>query len=578
MKDKLGAIGDYVQEAMASWQIPGVALAVLHGDDVLHMAGYGVRDVEEGLPVTPETRFAIASMTKAFTAMGVALLVDEGKVKWDTPVREYFPAFKLKDDYASDHITLRDMLSHRSGLPRHDLAWYGSTATREQIVHSVRYHEPNKTFREGWEYQNAMYVTAGYITGLVAGTTWEEFIQARIFDCLGMSGSSLYLADMLKGEHSMPYRIRREKGQPNRVEKMPFYDNPVMGPAGNIFSNLTDLAKWLTVHLNDGRYGDIQLVSPGNLAEMHKPQMIMPVDGLGEKLRGTTIAAYGMGWFVEPYKGYTLVQHGGNIDGFSLNIAFVPQEKIGVVILTNIDGKPLRDSLTYEVVDRLLGLPDNDWNGKYHAIWAEFEKAQDQERETTDTERVPNAPPTHPLSDYEGEYVADGYADFRVTVDGDRLAGFLIGNWWPLNHYHYDVFELDLDRFELRMKITFQTDTRGNIVSASIPIEPTVKEIVFTRKPVVLGGDLLQSLAGVYDFPLDGVYLTVTHKPDGKLFAQLTGQPEIELIPYQATDGGAEFNLKDQPNTRLEFAREDGKLVAVIKQFGGVYRAPRVEG
>lgn len=577
MTGKLGAIGDYVQEAMQSWQIPGVALAVVQGDEVLHMAGYGVRNIETGLPVTPDTRFAIASMTKAFTAMGVALLVDDGKATWDAPVRDYLPSFKLKDSYASENISLRDMLSHRSGLPRHDLAWYGASFTREELVHNVRYHEPNKTFRGGWEYQNLMYVTAGYVTGLLGGCTWEEFIQKRIFDTLGMSASS-FTADAVQksDDYSMPYRIKREAGQPDHLELMEFYQNSVMGPAGSIHSNLNDLTKWLTVHLNQGRCGDVQLVSPGNLAQMHRPQMIMPVDGMMEALQGTTIAAYGLGWFIEPYKGHTLIQHGGNINGFSLNIGFIPQIKAGVIILTNLDARPLRDVLIYEVFDRLLGLPNGDWNSKYHGMFDAMFQGQDQERATTDTERHTNAPPSHPLSDYTGEYAAQGYADFAVKVEGEDLFGWLGGEWWKISHYHYDIFELHIDRFSLHVKLTFHTDTRGTVTSLSFPVEPAVKDVVFTRKPVVLSAVLAEALAGIYDMPFEGLMLTIRHKGDGKLFAQTTGQSEAELIPYQVVDGGAEFSFKEQANVSLKFVQEAGAWVAMLKQFGAVYRAPRV--
>jgi hypothetical protein len=357
---------------------------------------------------------------------------------------------------------------------------------------------------------------------------------------------------------------------------MPFYANAVMGPAGNIHSTLSDLVKWLTVHLNEGRCGDIQLVSPGNLAQMHRPQMIMPVDGIHEKLFGTTILAYGMGWFVEPYRGNTLIHHGGNIDGFSVIISFMPQTRTGAVVLTNIESKPLRDVLTNEIYDRLLSVTDSDWNTKYHAVWAEMEKGQDQEREVTDDQRVPNTTPSHPLADYTGEYAADGYADFRVRQEGDQLQGWLGGQWWSLNHYHYDVFELNLERFEIHIKMVFHTDTRGAVAAVSMPMEATVKDVLFTRKPVALSTETLESLAGVYALPFEGMLLTIKHKPDGKLFAQVTGQAEVELVPYRADTNSTEFNLEDQPNVTLAFVREDGQLIAVLNQVGLVYRAPRV--
>lgn len=577
MADRISGLGDYIQQAMESWQIPGAAVAVVRGDEVVHAAGYGVRNVETGDPVTLNTRFAIASMTKAFTSMGVALQVDQGRLSWDAPVRDYLPWFKMKDTYASQHISLRDMLSHRSGLPRHDLAWYRAPFTREELVRLIQHHEPNKTFREAWQYQNLMYVTAGYVTGLVSGMTWEEFVQQYIFDALGMTGSSFSAETVQQSDdYALPYRIVRERGEPDRVEQMAFYDMPVVGPAGSIHSNLNDLIHWLKVHLNEGRFGDTQFVSPGNLAEMHKPQMIMPVDGMHENLFGTTLQAYGMGWFVEPYKGYTVIHHGGNIDGFSLMLSFVPQAKVGSIILTNIDGRPLRDLLTYEIYDRLLDLPENDWNGKYHAIWSEMFKGMDQERDTTDAERVPDTQPSHPLSDYAGVYAADGYADFSVRVEEDSLQGWLAGQWWPLHHYHYDIFELDLSRFEMHLKVAFHTDTRGRVSSVSVPIESAVADVVYTRKPVTIDQATMESLEGVYDMPFEGMELTIAAKPDGKLFAQMTGQTEIELVPLEAGDGKYEFTLKGVPNASIVFEDDEGTALALLKQAGSVYRAPKL--
>lgn len=577
MSDRLATIGDYVEQAMASWKIPGTALAVIRGNDVLHMAGYGSRNLESKEPVTPETRFAIASSTKAFTAMGVALLVDDGVVEWDKPVREYLPTFKLQDSYAAEKITLRDMLCHRSGLPRHDLSWYNAPFTREQLVQNVAHHEPSLTFREGWQYQNLMFVTAGYITGLMAHTHWEDFIQTRIFDKLGMTASSFAASEMRQSDnYAMPYRIKR--GEVDTVEKMDFYDNQIMGPAGSIHSNLTDLAKWLKVHLNDGQSDGVQLISPANLAQMHQPQMVIPVSGINARLFKSTISTYGLGWFIEPYRGYTFVHHGGNIDGFSVIVSFVPEEKLGVIVLTNADGKPLRDILSREVLDRVLDLPDSDWNTKFHAVYSEMYKAQDQEKDTTDTERVPDTTPSHPLPDYAGEYTAVGYANFNVKVEDDHLLGWLGGAWYPLEHYHYDVFILNLERFELRLKVSFVVDTRGTVASVVMPIEPTVKDVSFKRKPVEVSAEDLAAAAGVYDMPFDGVVLMVALKAEGKLFVAMTGQSETELIPYKASDGSIEFNLKGAASASIEFTDKaaDGYHLATIKQFGAVFKAPRL--
>jgi CubicO group peptidase (beta-lactamase class C family) len=580
MTGKLDSIGDYIHEALASWKVPGLALAVVQGDEILHMQGYGVRDVETRAPITPDTLFAIASVSKAFTAMGVALLVDDGLLEWDKPVRDYLPSFKLSDGYASDKMTVRDLLCHRSGLPRHDLAWYGTTFDRDKLIRNLAHLSFSHGFREIWQYQNLMYMTAGYLAGQIAGVSWEEFTQQRIFDPLAMR-RSCFSAQVMQtmGDYATPYRIQRGRaeGEQDKLEAMPFYTDQVMGPAGSIHSCVADLAHWLIVHLNEGRFAEKQFVSPGNLAQMHQPQMVMPVDGFAAKLLNTTISTYGLGWFVVPYRGYTLIHHGGNIDGFSTMVAFVPQEKIGVAVLTNLDARPLRDVLAYEVCDRLLDLPDNNWNPRWHALFAEFFAATDQDRAVAAQERIAGAPPTHPLEAYTGAYAADGYADFEVKLESEGLLGLVAGAWFPLEHYHYDIFNLDLARFEQRLPVSFLMNAQGEIDAVSVALEPQVDPIRFRRKPIAVSADRLAELAGRYALPVEGMELTVVLK-NGRLFMVITGRTEEELLPRRVSDSGLEFQVKGAMDVRLEFPRDAAGDVqtALLKQPGQVFRASRI--
>ncbi len=580
MTDRLSTIGDYVQEAMASWQVPGLALAVVKGDEIVHLQGYGVRDLESQAPITPDTLFAIASATKAFTAMGAALLVDEGLLEWDKPVREYLPGFRLSDSYAAEHITVRDLLCHRSGLPRHDLAWYGTDFDRDRLIKNLAHLAFSHGFREVWQYQNLMYMTAGYLMGALTGTTWEDFTQQRIFDPLQMQRSCFSPEAMQQqGNYALPYRIRRGKaeGEEDTLELMDFYSDRVMGPAGTIHSCATDLANWVMVHLNEGRFNGQPFVSPANLAQMHQPQMVMPVDAFMATLLNTTIMTYGMGWFVVPYRGYTLIHHGGNIDGFSTMVAFVPQEKIGVVVLTNIDSRPLRDVLAYEVVDRMLGLPDNRWNSRWHALHAEMMASIDRDRQVTAQAQVSGAAPTHPLEAYTGEYAAEGYADFKVRQDGDQLMAWIAGDWYPLQHYHYDIFNLDLDRFELRLPVRFLMNVQGEIDEVSLPIEPEVQPVIFKRKPLVLDIETLSSLAGRYALPIEGMELTVALKKD-RLFMAVTGQTERELLPRRASPSALEFQVKGATEVFLEFQQDADRAYrsVLLKQVGQVFQATRI--
>ena len=574
------AIDTYVQEAMESWQCPGVALAIVQGGEVLHAAGYGVRDTESGAPVTPDTLFAIASITKSFTSMGVALLVDEGLVEWDKPVRTYLPEFKLKDGYISEHATVRDLLCHRIGLPRHDMAWYGTNFDRPTLIKNLEHFEFSRGFREAFQYQNMMYMTAGYLTGQVAGTTWENFVQARIFNPLGMT-RACFSPDVLpqRGDYATPYRIKRTPGEPDRLESMEHYSQSTLGPAGSIHASASELATWLSVHLNQGRYNGMQFVTPGNLHQMHLPQMIRPIDATMATMLNTEIFLYTLGWFMSPYRGYTLIHHGGNIDGFSLIVGFVPQAQIGVVALTNVEARPLRDILLYEVCDRLLDLPDNNWNGRYHDYYDAFYAAIDQDAETTAAERIADRPPTHPLADYVGEFEAEGYADFKVRLEGDTLQGWFGGEWFALNHQHFDIFNLDMQRFESRLPVSFQVDVTGEIASLAFQVEPEVKAVTFTRKPLEMPADDLALMVGEYDMPFEGMTVTFVVK-QGRAYSQLTGQTELELVPYRHTETGAEFKMKKHPEVRVELVRGDGDAYAelIIKEPGAVFNAPRIVG
>ena len=403
---RLDNLDQNVNDSMKSWHCPGVALALIKGDQVLHQSAYGLLDVEDQLPMTENTRFAMASVTKSFTAMSVALLVDEGKLEWDKPVREYMPEFILDDPYVTQHVTVRDMLSHRSGLPRHDFSAWRLDVSRADFIKRMRHFKFSATFREKFQYNNLMYYSTAYLVEKISEQHWEDFVQERIFSPLGMDTSNFVPKPPQEEQvNAKGYRVDRdEEGGVKGLVYMPFGEHTELSPgaAGALFSTLADLTQWLKVHVNNGRVGDVQLVSPDNLKQMHLPQTIIPGGGFNEALLGNTIFTYGMGWFIEPYRGYTLVHHGGNVEGHSLIIGFVPQEKIGVVALTNIALLPLRDVLLYESVDRALDLSDRDWNSKFHKMVDPLIIAQAKGKQTSSEERLEEAPPTHSLETFVG--------------------------------------------------------------------------------------------------------------------------------------------------------------------------------
>jgi len=323
-------------------------------DEVLHQSVHGLRDIENKLPVTVDTRFAIASATKSFTAMSIALMVDEGKMEWE------------------QNITVRDMLSYYTGLPRHDFSAWRLDHPRSEFVKRMRHFKFNATFREKFQYNNLMYYVIPYLVEKLTNQKWEDFMQERIFKPLGMTATNFEPEPPIDGQiNALGYRVERDNdGNVKEMIKTPFGLHTELSPgaAGALFSTLADLTQWLKVQVNDGKANDYQLISPENLKQTHLPHMVIPGGGFNEALMGNTIFTYEMGWFIEPYRGYILIHHGGNVEGHSLIIGFVHQEKIGVVVLINIGMLPLRDVLLYESIDRVLGLSDRQWNNIFHEV------------------------------------------------------------------------------------------------------------------------------------------------------------------------------------------------------------------
>ena len=575
---RLDSFKGYVEDAMASWHCPGVALSVIKGDDILHQGAYGLSDVEKELPMTEETRFAMASVTKSFTAMSVALLVDQGKLEWDKPVRDYMPEFVLDDAYATQHITVRDMLSHRTGMPRHDFAAWRLDLPRAEFIKRLKHLKFSASFRERFQYNNLMYYATAYLVEKVAGQRWEDFMQEQVFSPLGMVASNFVPEPPREGQiNAGGYRVDRdEEGGAKGLVHMPFRAHTELSPgsAGALFSTLADLTQWLKVHVNQGRLDDMQFISPNNLKQMHLPHTIIPGGGVSEVLLGNTIFTYGMGWFIDPYRGLTLIHHGGNVEGHSLVIGFVPQESVGVIALTNIAGLPVPDVLLYEGIDRALDLPDRDWNTKFHATYDPLIVANARGKQTASEERLEDAAPTHPLEVYCGSYAAEGYPDFAVRQIDEALQASLVGSldWSELRHYHFNLFEWHLADFDEWMKIQFQIDEQGDIASISIPIESEVENVIFTRKEPELDEAVITALVGEYVTGIEGVAFAVTAR-EGTIYVAQTGAPPTEVKPYKVSADTVGFRMD---RVRMDFVREGEAITGlVIKAPGMTLEAER---
>jgi CubicO group peptidase (beta-lactamase class C family) len=548
---ELKGFENFVRRLLRDWRVNGVAVAIARNDEIIHSAGYGWRDVEKKLEVTSHTLMPIGSTTKTFTTAGVSLLVDDGLVSWDTPVREYLPTFRLWDQFANERMTPRDMACHRSGLPRHDFMWYGSTAPRRELFARLQYLEPTADFRTIWQYQNLMYMTLGHLTGELSGVSWEDFVQKRIFDPLGMASSKVTSTEA-KESPDLSRGYRRKK---NTMVEMPLYEGfHAVAPAGSIVSSVADMSQWLLVHLNNGKLGDRQFLSEAQVRELHKPQMVIE-EGKHPEMPHSS---YGLGWFVQPYRGHNMIHHGGNIDGFSSMFALMPQDGIGVVVLTNMDGTPVRDILMYNVFDRFTDRKQIPWNARAKAEYKEFEAAQERGKQKAKSDRVRGTRPSHKLEAYAGRYTHPGYGSIAIELVDGALTATYNNTHMPLKHYHYDVFEMTLERFNVTFKVTFQTDTRGSVHQLLAPLEASLSERVFTRAADESMRDpaFLRAFTGAYE--VMGAVMAVELKGD-VLMVSIPGQPDQELEPLQ----GTEFAVKNVAGATITFKRDDsGKVTA----------------
>ena len=469
----------FANEILAEWKVPGLAVSIVKDGKVIYAEGFGYKDVKNGLKVTPHTVFAIGSCTKAFTATTMAILVDEGKLDWDKPVRTYLPSFKLLDSVASEQMTPRDLACHRSGLPRHDRVWYLSPLGRQQLFERLQYLEPSRGFRAAYQYQNLMFMTAGYLVERIVGISWEEFAGKRILEPLEMKETNFTVTDSQKApDFAFPYQEIKGK-----VEQIPFCNIDALGPAGSINSNVSDMSKWVLLNLNEGRYGekaDQRILAEATLAQIHSPQIVVPGSMKYDEL---FYASYGLGWRITAYRGHPLVYHGGAIDGFSAMVSFMPRDNIGIVLLNNLEDAPINSILAYNIYDRMLGLNQVNWGQRVREDIVKSRQDTEKTKKEREKDRKLNTQLSHPLDDFVGSYEHPGYGILTIEKEGNGLKAKFNTMTFALTHYHYDIFEMTNPLIDFDQLLSFYTDAKGSIGTAGVKFEPAAKDIVFLRIP-----------------------------------------------------------------------------------------------
>ncbi|HEX9108221.1 MAG TPA: serine hydrolase [Longimicrobiales bacterium] len=486
---RLAGLDAYIEKAMKDWEVPGLALAIVKNDSVIYARGYGVRELGKPDPVTPRTIFAVGSTSKAFTAALMAMLVDSGKVKWDDHVTQFLPWFQLYDPYVTREMTIHDILSHRSGLGRGDLLWYASPLSRDSVVKAVRNLKPSWSFRSHFGYQNIMFVTAGQVEAAVAGENWDRLVRHRIFEPLGMSASVTSVHDLQRGgDVATPHEKVDDK-----VIPIAWRDIDNAGPAGSIDSNVLDYARWLRFQLDDGVLPNgKRLISHAAMREMHSPQTIIPITEEAEKLNPWShFSAYGLGWFLLDYRGNEIIHHGGNIDGFSAEVDLVPEQKLGIVIFTNLNGTALRDALPYAIYDRFLGVKDGkDWSAAYLEQRKKMLARADSMKAKVEAAHVKGTKPSLTLDKYAGVYADSLYGPLTISLEKDHLvatrsAAFVA----DLEHWDYDNFRAVWRDHTLgKQFFTFQVDPMGKAAAVTIEDLATFERVPERSKATAAGG------------------------------------------------------------------------------------------
>lgn len=436
----------WVARSMKTFDVPGLSLAIVKDGKVVIAKGYGVRKLGESIPVDENTMFAIGSNTKAFTTACLAMLVDQGRIAWDDRVYQHLPGFQMYDPYVSHEMTIRDLLTHRSGMGLGEgdlLFWPQSTYTRGDIIEKLRYMKPASSFRSHYAYDNLLYMTAGQIIPAVTGTSWDDFVRQHIFVPLGMEHSNVSTAQYHSGD-DVAYPHSEVDG---KLQVIPFEDLENVGPAGAINSSAADMAKWVAVQLNHGKLpaGDARLFSEAQSREMWTPQTILPISDEPAPLAALkpNFADYGLGWGLRDYHGRKLVGHTGGVGGFVSRVMLVPQENLGVVILTNAEQDGAFDSILYHILDRYMQAPETDWISNFKAAEQQEDERAAKVEEQQNTERNTKSHPSLPLGKYAGTYEDAWYGPATIRMENGHLVlsfdhtPTMVGD---LEHWQYDTF------------------------------------------------------------------------------------------------------------------------------------------
>jgi CubicO group peptidase (beta-lactamase class C family) len=578
---RLSGIDATLEKIRQDWNLAGFSVAVVEKDKVIYSKGFGYRDYEKKLPVTPNTLFAIGSVTKAFTASLVGLLQSEGKVDLDKPAHQYLPGLSFFNDNMTNTVTLRHMMSHQTGLPRHDISWYlFNTASRDSLVQRLHYQEPTAAVRERWQYNNFMFTVQGALVEKMTGKTWEDNIRQKIFQPLGMTRSNFSVQDLPKSDDaSLGYEVKGD----STIRKVNYFNISGMGPAGSINSSVLEMSNWLIAWINGGKFRGKEILPAPYVSEAITPQAIASAGLPSKEKPDIQFSTYGFGWGMTSYRGHYRVNHGGGIDGFTSVAAFFPTDSIGVMVLTNQSGSQVPTIVLNTLADRLLGLKPYDWNGDQKKA-ADKARAQQKQAQAAKKRSAGTTKPSHPLADYAGAYSHPGYGTMTLYTRGDSLFIRTAERQMWLRHNNYDVFDplpydpvegVDTNGLSMNIPIQFRLNVMGEVESLSAPFESGLQPIVFKKGSQIAAVAVtdLKKYEGEYE--LMGATVKVYTKGE-TLYVFVPGQPEYELVPNDKH----KFALKVISGYYVQFFTDDKGEVTELTfiQPNGNFKATRKTG
>ncbi|WP_343747614.1 serine hydrolase [Fluviicola sp.] len=573
---RLAGIEKELEKVLADQKAAGFSVAVVYKDQILLNKGFGYRDLANKKPVTPHTLFAIGSSSKAFTAAILGQLEKEGKLKLDDLATKHLPQLSFKYDYMNTGITIRDMMCHRTGLSRFDYSWYlFNSANRDSMIQRVKYMEPNAKLREKWQYNNWMFLAQGMIAERITEKTWEQNIQERFFAPLKMTRSNTDIELTKKdADVSLPYSFDSKFN----IKKVDYYNINGMGPAGSINSCSNDMANWVSTWIMGGKFKGQEIIPESYIRAASSSQMVISGGRPGEH-PDIQFSNYGLGWMLESYRGHYLVEHGGNIDGFSANVAFFPSDSIGIVVLVNQNASAVPETVRSIIADKLFALTPIPWNADVKKEIDAMVAAAGKNVNKGDSIQVKGTKPSHPLKDYAGFYSNPAFCDFTIVLENDTLKSVIGGEKVWLKHYHYDVFDIETVKkdenadpdSESKFLINFASANDGKIESISMQLDEPGKNTVFTRgnPKVAISNDELAKYVGEYN--LEGATIKIYLK-DKTLMVLVPGQPDYETVSV----GNDTFDLVIAKGYSVKFTVENGKSTAVtFQQPNGNFTAKR---